>query len=133
MGGQPPVNVRGVGERHNIVRQTDFGFGVDARVGPGRFPRDPTRLCLSGLFLMTFAMGGIPRAGSWLQSASSRGVTVFHSLLGDEGLQESESCAVCCCIPGLGEGPAFGRGCTVFVRIMAGIFHFSGVDKQEYF
>ena len=64
MGGPPPVNVRGVGERHNIVRQTDSGFGVDARVGPGRFPRDPTCLCLSGLFLMTFAMGRIPRAGS---------------------------------------------------------------------
>ena len=65
VGGQPPVNVRGVGERHNIVRQTDSGFRVDASVGPGRFPRDPTHLCLSGLFLMTFAMGGIPRAGSW--------------------------------------------------------------------
>ena len=64
MGGQPPVNVRRVGERHNIVRQTDSGFGVDARVGPGRFPREPTCLCLSGLFLMTFAMGGIPRASS---------------------------------------------------------------------
>ena len=58
------------------------------------------------------------------QSASSRGVTVFHSLVGDEGLQESESCAVCCCTPGLGGGPPFGRCCTVFVRIMAGIFHF---------
>ena len=64
VGEQPPVNVRGVGKRHNIVRQTDSGFGVDARVGPRRFPRDPTHLCLLGLFLMTFAMGGIPRAGS---------------------------------------------------------------------
>ena len=64
MGRQPPVNVRGVGERHNIVRQTDSGFGVDARVGPGRFPREPTCLCLSGLFLMTFAMGGILHSGS---------------------------------------------------------------------
>ena len=36
------------------------------------------------------------------QSASSRGVAGSHSLLGDEGLQESESCAVCCCTPGLG-------------------------------
>ena len=35
--------------------------------------------------------------------------------------------------PGLGEGPAFGRCCTMFVRMMAGIFHFSGVNKQEYF
>ena len=64
VGGQPPVNVRGVGERHNTVRQTDSGFGVDARVGPGRLPRDPTYLCLPGLFLMTFAIGGIPCAGS---------------------------------------------------------------------
>ena len=35
----PPVNVRRVGERHKIVRQTDFGFGVDARTdseGPSR-------------------------------------------------------------------------------------------------
>ena len=67
------------------------------------------------------------------QSASSCGVTVFHSLLGDEELQESESCAVCCCVPGLGEGPAFGRYYTMFVRMMARIFHFSGVSKQEYF
>ena len=66
------------------------------------------------------------------QSTSSHGVTVFHSLLGDEGLQESERCAVCCRIPGLGEGPAFIRCCTLSVRIMAEIFHFSGVDKQEY-
>ena len=64
MGGPPPVNVRGVGERDNILRQTDSGLGVDAQVGPGRFPRDPTHLCLSGLFLMTFAMGWIPHAGS---------------------------------------------------------------------
>ena len=64
VGGQPPVNGRGVGGKHNTVKQADSGFGVDARVGPGRFPRDPTRLCLSGLFLMTFAMGRIPRAGS---------------------------------------------------------------------
>ena len=27
------------------------------------------------------------------------GVTVFHSLLGAKELQESESCAVCCCMP----------------------------------
>ena len=28
--GIAPVNVRGVGESHKIVRQTDSGFGVDA-------------------------------------------------------------------------------------------------------
>ena len=38
VGGQPPVNVRGVGERHNIVKQTDFGSGVDARENPGGTP-----------------------------------------------------------------------------------------------
>ena len=30
-----PVNVRRVGESYEIVKQTDFGFGVDARAGPG--------------------------------------------------------------------------------------------------
>ena len=48
MGGQPPVNVRGVGERHNIVRQTDSGFGVDARVNPGGPLRPIPPLPLSG-------------------------------------------------------------------------------------
>ena len=81
----------------------------------------PTPMAVCLLPLLKFA-----------QSTSSHGVTVFHSLLGDEELQESDNCAVCCCIPGLGEGPAFIRCCTLFVRIMAEIFHFSGVDKQEY-
>ena len=40
------------------------------------------------------------------QSASSCGITVFHSLIGDEELQESESCAVCCCIPRTRRGPS---------------------------
>ena len=37
-----PVNVRRVGERHDIInsRQKDFGFGVDARVDPGN-PSSP--------------------------------------------------------------------------------------------
>ena len=33
--GIAPVNVRNVGESHKIIRQTDSGFGVDARAGPG--------------------------------------------------------------------------------------------------
>ena len=33
--GIAPVNVRRVGERHKIVRETDFGFGVDARADSG--------------------------------------------------------------------------------------------------
>ena len=32
---KPPVNVRGVDERHKIVRQTDSGLGVDAQANPG--------------------------------------------------------------------------------------------------
>ena len=40
------------------------------------------------------------------QSTSSDGVTVFHSLLGDEELQGSERCAVCCCIPRTRRGPS---------------------------
>ena len=31
----PPINVRRVGESREIVKQTDFGFGVDAQAGPG--------------------------------------------------------------------------------------------------
>ena len=30
---RPPVNVRGVGESHEIIKQTDSGLGVDAREG----------------------------------------------------------------------------------------------------
>ena len=37
--GYPLVNVIGVGESHKIIRQTDSGLGVDAREGPGGFPR----------------------------------------------------------------------------------------------
>ena len=29
------ANIRRVGERHKIIRQTDFGFGVDARTDSG--------------------------------------------------------------------------------------------------
>ena len=46
-----------------MKKQTDSGFGVDAREGG---PLEASsHLCLSGLFLMTFAMGGISHAGSW--------------------------------------------------------------------
>ena len=45
MVGDTPVNVRGVGEGHEIVKQTDSGFGVDAQAGPwGGGPRALTRL-----------------------------------------------------------------------------------------
>ena len=61
VGDSTPVNVRRVGERHNIVnsRQTDFGFGVDARAGPGS-PSSPDPPCLSGLLRMTLSWVGSP-------------------------------------------------------------------------
>ena len=71
MGGPPPVNVRGVGERDNILRQTDSGLGVDARESPGGPLRPDLTFALSGLFLMTFAMGGILHAGSQHQPSFS--------------------------------------------------------------
>ena len=48
MGGQPPVNVKRVGGKHNTVKQADSGFGADARADPAKLPEGPTRLCLSG-------------------------------------------------------------------------------------
>ena len=61
--GIDPVNLRGVGESHKIVRQTDSGLGVDAGAGPGD-PSSPDLPFLSGLLRMTFVMGGISRGGS---------------------------------------------------------------------
>ena len=61
--GIDPVNVRGVGESHKIVRQTDSGLGVDAGAGPGD-PSSPDPPFLSGLLRMTFVMGGISCGGS---------------------------------------------------------------------
>ena len=35
VGDSSPLNVRRVGESREIVKQTDFGLGVDAPAGPG--------------------------------------------------------------------------------------------------
>ena len=43
------MTVRGVGESHEAVKQTDSGFGVDTQADPGGGPRALTRLCISGL------------------------------------------------------------------------------------
>ena len=63
VGGEPPVNVRRVGERHKIVRKTDSGFGVDARAGLVR-PSSPEALLNSSL-PHDLLIGGISRVGSW--------------------------------------------------------------------
>ena len=38
VGGQPPVNVRSVSEKHSAERQADSGFGADAQADPARLP-----------------------------------------------------------------------------------------------
>ena len=63
---QTPVNVRGVGESHEIVKQTDSGFGVDARESLGS-PLSSEALLNSSL-PHDIVMGGISRGGSWQES-----------------------------------------------------------------
>ena len=65
VGGQPPVNVRRVGGKHNTVNQVDSGFGGKcSRISRGS-PEARSRLCICrASFLMTFAMGGVPHDGS---------------------------------------------------------------------
>ena len=60
--GYPLVNVRGVGESHEIVKQTDSGFGVDAWESLGRL-LSPEALLNSSL-PHDLVMGGISRGGS---------------------------------------------------------------------
>ena len=67
-----PVNVRGVGERHEIIKQTDYGFGVDAWAED---PLRPDHLALSDL-----VMGGISRVGSRQVFKSLWPVTVLTLL-----------------------------------------------------
>ena len=62
MVGDSPLYVRRVGERHKIVRQTDSGFGVDARACLGS-PLSPEALLNSSL-PHDLDMGGMAHAGS---------------------------------------------------------------------
>ena len=65
VGGQPPVNVRRVGGKHNTVKQADSGFGGRCSSRSSEAPLRPDSTLPVGLLnLMTFAMGGTPRAGS---------------------------------------------------------------------
>ena len=65
-GGQPPVNVRRVGGKHNTVKQADSGFwGWMLRKFQGEpLKPDHALAFYQASFLMTFATGGIPHAGS---------------------------------------------------------------------
>ena len=66
-GGQPPVNVRRVGGKHNTVKQADSGFGgwIIRKFQGELLKPDHALVFCQASFLMTFAMGGIPHAGSW--------------------------------------------------------------------
>ena len=57
-----PLNVRGVGESHEIVKQTDSGFGVDARESLGS-PLSSEAL-LNNSLPHDLVMGGISCGGS---------------------------------------------------------------------
>ena len=68
VGDSPPVNVRGVGESCEIVKQTDFGLGVDAQAGPEGYPLSSGSPCppdlshktLSWVETLVLAPGRIP-------------------------------------------------------------------------
>ena len=62
MVGDSPLYVRGVGESHEIVKQMDSGFGVDARESLGS-PLSSEALLNSSL-PHDLVMGGISRGGS---------------------------------------------------------------------
>ena len=66
VGGQPPDNVRRVGEKHNIVKQADSNLGVRCSGNSRGNPCSliPTFAFCQASFLMTFATGGIPHSGS---------------------------------------------------------------------
>ena len=62
VGDSPPDNVRGVGESHRVVKQTDSGFGVDVQAAPGG-PSSPDLPLHIRPLRMTFVMGGNSHAG----------------------------------------------------------------------
>ena len=65
MGGKPLVNVRRVGGKHNTLKQADSGFGDRCSRKSSEAPLRPDLpLPIGPLNLMTFTMGGTPRAGS---------------------------------------------------------------------
>ena len=71
--GTAPCNVRRVGGKHNTVKQADSGFGgwmLRKFQGEPLKPDHALAFCQAS-FLMTFATGGIPHAGSW-QSSTPR-------------------------------------------------------------
>jgi len=55
------MNVKGVGESHKIVKQTDSGFGIDIQAGLGEgCPLSSDSPCPSELSRMTLSWVGTP-------------------------------------------------------------------------
>ena len=54
------MTVRGVGESHEAVKQTDSGFGVDAQAGPEGHPSSSGSPCPPELSHMTLSWVGTP-------------------------------------------------------------------------
>ena len=87
MGGQPPVNGRGVGGKHNTVKQSDFDFGGRcSRKSRGPLRPDPAFVFCQAPSLMTFATGGIPHDGSRHK---------WEGLDGQEGFLQALKCEPC--------------------------------------
>ena len=61
------MTVRGVGENHKTVKQTDSGFGVHTRADPGGHPSSSDLPCPSELSCMTLSQVGTPvlAPGKW--------------------------------------------------------------------
>ena len=75
------MTVRGVGESHEAVKQTDSGFEVDAQAGPEGAPLEfwlalPTRTLPHDL-----VMGGDSHAGSQQPGKPNGCVVVFYCWL----------------------------------------------------
>ena len=54
------MNIRGVGESHEVVKQTDSSFGVDAQAGPEGHPSSSGSPCPPELSHMTLSWVGTP-------------------------------------------------------------------------
>ena len=54
------MTVRGAGETHEAVKQTDSGFGVDAQAGPEGHPSSSGLPCPPELSHITLLRAGTP-------------------------------------------------------------------------
>ena len=95
------MTVRGVGESHEAVKQTDSGFGVDAQAGPEGHPSSSGSPCPPELSHITLLWVGTPvlapgiprRLPSSSSEPHSSSVTQGHGKSlggGGEGARDAE-------------------------------------------